>query len=197
MQRRFFRIGFCLAIPLFLAACNDDDLKNVAAISSKQVVLSKDRTLGAELIYSDSARVKAKGYAPVLDKVTPKTGANYMEMPDGLKIDFFDQKMKIASTVTSEYGIRRENERITVLRKNVVVKNAEGNTFTSEELIWDENKRLFYSNQRVKVFKPDGSFQAEGSYFEAPQDFSTYTMRSGGIGQGTISGELLEKETGI
>ncbi|PST84043.1 LPS export ABC transporter periplasmic protein LptC [Pedobacter yulinensis] len=197
MGRALFRFVLAFAVLPVLAACNDDDLKNVGAISSKQVVLSKDRTLGAELIYSDSARVKAKGYAPVLDKVTPKTGANYMEMPDGLKIDFFDQKMKIASTVTSEYGIRRENERITILRRNVVVKNAEGNTFTSEELIWDENKRLFYSNQRVKVFKPDGSFQAEGSYFEAPQDFSTYTMRSGGIGQGSISGELLEKETGL
>ena len=37
---------------LILTSCNDDDLKNASSISSKKVVLSKDRTLGADIIYS-------------------------------------------------------------------------------------------------------------------------------------------------
>ncbi|MCZ4242934.1 hypothetical protein [Pedobacter punctiformis] len=186
MKFRTVLYGLVLGLSLFLTSCGEDDLKKANSVSTKKVILSRDRTLGVDIIYSDSARVKARGVAPILDKVTPSTGGTYQEMIKGVKIDFFNQNGTIDGTLTCDYAMRRDQELKTIFKKNVLVKNNKGDTFSSEELIWDENKKLFYSTQRVYVKGIDGNI-AEGINFEAPQDFSTYKMDSG-------SGELNMKE---
>ncbi|WP_131536216.1 hypothetical protein [Pedobacter nototheniae] len=178
--------GLFLGLSIFLASCGEDDLKKANSVSTKKVTLSRDRTLGVDIIYSDSARVKARGVAPILDKVTPSTGSTYQEMIKGVKIDFYNPTGAIDGTLTCNYAIRLDQELKTTFRKNVVVKNDKGDTFSSEELIWDEAKKIFYSTQRVYVKGADGN-TGDGINFEAPQDFSTYKMDKG-------SGELNMKE---
>jgi len=162
-----------LLLSLLVAACNGDDTKNISVVSAKKITLSKDRTYGMDVIYSDSAHVKARGYAPVYDKVTPSQGDQYNEMPEGVKIDFYDETMRITGSITSKYAINNETSRTTTFRKNVVVVN-DKITFTTEELIWDENKKL-YSSPYGTVVTKDGDL-ITGSQFSAPQDFSSYRI---------------------
>ncbi|MNT86874.1 hypothetical protein D3C72_2272200 [compost metagenome] len=68
-----------------------------------------------------------------------------------------------------------------------MVKNSKGDTFSSQELIWDESKKIFYSNQTVDILSVNGDF-TRARDFKAPQDFSTYEM-----GPGT--GEINSKGT--
>ncbi|MET4082314.1 hypothetical protein ABIB40_002272 [Pedobacter sp. UYP30] len=184
------KIGFLLSVSilmlLFLAGCGSDDLKNVSAISAKKITFSRERTLGVEIIYSDSALVKARGVAPILDKITPSTGGAYQEMIKGVKIDFFAKDGEKDGTLTSDYAIKKDSEQKTTFKKHVVVKNSKGDTFSSEELIWDEAKKLFYSNLPVTVKTTDGN-SVEGMDFEAPQDFSSYKITRG-------SGEVKLKD---
>ena len=178
MNGKTFLYGFLFWLPLFLASCGDDDLKKANAVKNQKIILNRDRTLGVEIIYSDSARVKAKGNAPMMDKVTPSNGGEYQEMVKGVKIDFFNvQTGEIDGTLISDYAIRRSQEQKTIFRKNVIVKNVKGDTFSSEELIWDEAKKIFYSKQKVTVKTIDGNV-LDGVDFQAPQDFSTYTFNS-------------------
>ncbi|WP_421945838.1 hypothetical protein [Pedobacter sp.] len=178
MNSKAFLYGLMLVLPLLLVSCGDDDLKKANAVKNQKLILNRDRTLGVEIIYSDSARVKAKGNAPIMDKVTPSTGGEYQEMIKGVKIDFFNaQTGEIDGTLISDYAIRRSQEQKTIFRKNVIVKNIKGDTFSSEELIWDEAKKIFYSKQKVTVKTIDGNI-LDGVDFEAPQDFSTYTFNS-------------------
>lgn len=171
-----FYLSLLSGVALF--SCGGDDLKNVSSIAADKVTLSKDRTFDVEVIYSDSAKVKAKGYAPILDKVTPSAGAVYSEMPKGVKIYFYDEFMRSKGSITSNYAINKETERVTIFRKNVVVIS-DNMTFTTEELTWDENKRMYFSPEGTVTTK-DGNI-LKGTSFSAPQDFSTYsiTMPSG------------------
>lgn len=163
-----------LATAMFLiSACAGDDLKKVPAIAASKITLSKDRTEGVEIVYSDSAKVKAKGYAPILDKVTPSQGAAYSEMPKGVKIIFYDDFLKEKGSITSDYAINKETEKITIFKKNVVVVN-ETTTFSTEELTWDENKKMYFSPAGT-ISTKDGN-KVTGTSFSAPQDFSTYTI---------------------
>lgn len=172
-------IVFCMAffcvIQLSLSSCGDDDLKKAAKLS-KKISLDTNRTIGVEIIYSDSAKVKAKGFAPVLDKITPANGTIFSEMPKGVKIQFLDENQNITGSITSDYAIMKEAEKLTIFRRNVVVVN-QTLTFNTEELTWDENKRMFFSPRGI-VTKPDGSF-ANAENFSAPQDFSYYNAGSG------------------
>lgn len=178
MKIKTFLYGLILCLPFFLMACGGDDLKNASAVSAAKITLSRDTTKGVEIIYSDSARVKAKGKAPVMVKITDSTGLTSQEMPSGVNIEFFNPNGTIDGTLVSDYAIRKDAQKNTEFRKNVVVKNSKGDTFSSEELIWDELKKKFYSTQRVYVKGADGSI-GEGINFEAPEDFSTYSMDSG------------------
>lgn len=190
MLRSGIKSGFFLLIIvqlLLLSACNDDDLKNAAPISSKKITLTKDRSYGVELIYSDSAIVKAKGFAPILDKVTPSQGGSYNEMPKGVKVEFFNELLKSTGTITSNYAINKELEKLTVFKRNVVVVT-QTITFTTEELTWDENKRMFFSPYGTVTSK-DGSVLT-GTEFSAPQDFSTYKIISAS-GKTMLKGDLV------
>ena len=190
MKRLGIKSGiFIFFLGLFLlASCTDDDLKNASSISSKKVTLSKDRTIGADVIYSDSGFVKAKGYAPILDKVVPATGAMYSEMPKGVKIEFFDQFLRITGSITSDYAINKETERVTIFKKNVVVING-AITFRTEELTWDENKKMYFSPAGV-VTKKDGSV-LNATSFSAPQDFSSYDITQAS-GSTYVKGDLTQ-----
>lgn len=180
---------FCLVLWIFtLVACTDDDLKNTTTISAKKITPSKDRSMGVDVIYSDSAYVKAKGFAPVLDKVTPSIGAIYNEMPKGVKIEFFDKFLKKTGTITSNYAIQKQTEKITIFRKNVIVVS-DNITFTTEELTWDENKKMYYSPYGTVTTK-DGDV-ITGTEFFAPQDFSTYEIIDA-AGTTSIKGDLTQ-----
>lgn len=178
---------FLLFLMQLLSSCNDDDLQNAPAISSKKITLNRDRSYGVEIIYSDSAKVKAKGYAPILDQITPSQGAKYNEMPKGVKIEFFNDLLKSTGTIRSDYAINREIEKITIFRKSVVVVN-EKITFTTEELTWDENKRM-YTSPAGTVTSKDGSV-ITGTEFSAPQDFSTYRIVQA-AGSAYVKGDLI------
>ncbi|RYF15800.1 MAG: hypothetical protein EOO42_16870 [Flavobacteriales bacterium] len=178
MKLKTFLYGSMLGWSIFLTSCGDDDLKKANSVAINKITFTRDRTIGVEVIYSDSARVKAKGNAPIMDKITPSEGAVYQEMPKGVNIDFFNPNGTIDGNLVCDYAIRKDQDKKTEFRKNVVVKNSKGDTFSSQELIWDEIKKIFYSTQRVYVKGADGSV-GEGINFEAPQDFSTYTMESG------------------
>ncbi len=179
-------LSFLTVVMIFFSSCGEDDLKNAAAISSKKITLTKDRSYGVEVIYSDSALVKAKGYAPIYDKVTPSQGTKYNEMPEGVKIEFFDPYLQVTGNITSKYAINNETDQITIFRKNVVVINDQM-TFTTEELTWDEKKRLFYSPNGTVVSKDGTVFT--GAQFSAPQDFSTYTIVKG-AGETYVKGDI-------
>jgi hypothetical protein len=182
------RIAILCLIPLFLNSCNDDDLKKAAEISSKKLVLSKDRSLKVEIVFSDSAVVKAKGYAPMLDQVNPSSGSKYQEMPKGVKITFFDPLQKVTGTIVSDYALRKETEQLTIFKRNVVVVR-DDLTFNTEELTWDQRKRMFFSPRGI-VTRPDGTV-LNAINFSAPEDFSSVDFEQGS-GQTYVKGDLAQ-----
>jgi LPS export ABC transporter protein LptC len=98
-------------------------------------------------------------------------------MPQGIEVVFFDENLKQTSKVTSDYAIRKENQKIVELQRNVVAVNAEGRTFKSEELIWDENLKRFYSNKVVTIITDKATIS--GTSFWATEDFSYYEIKQG------------------
>jgi LPS export ABC transporter protein LptC len=151
---KLYRLAFIAGLLLF-SAC-ENDLKDIQKISAQEVSKPINRTTGLDVIYSDSAKVKFRLTAPLLLQYTDK---NYREMPKGLKIIGFDTKnaMKEESRIVADYGIERQNEKMIELRGNVVATNSKGETFKSDEMIWDQAKKIRYSNKPVQLLFPDGT----------------------------------------
>ncbi len=175
-------------ITLFglISSC-ENDLKDVEEISSKKLLVPVDKSYGVNLLYSDSALVKANLITPQLFHF--RTKDPYYEMTKGITIIFFDDKRKENARITSEYGIWKENQKIIELKKNVVVINPKGETLKSDEVIWDMNKHRFYSNKMVTVVFANGStFYGDG--FWSDEDLFPYNLNQA---RGNIN--VPEKQT--
>lgn len=154
----------------------ENDLKDIQKISAAEVDKPIERYTDVDVIYSDSAKVKAHMTSPLM--IQYKTDKPYTEMPKGVKVIFYDNDLKPSSTITADYAIQREKEKTITLRKNVVGTNAQGDTFSSEELIWDEGTKQIHSDKMVHVKMADGSI-TNGSSFISDENFNHWTMNNG------------------
>lgn len=187
-----------LLIIMLLQACQND-LNQVKQISALEVNTPIDTTKGVELIYSDSAKVKSRVTAILM--LRHNVAQPFYEMPKGVKITFFDDKMNmkgldanpekhILAVVTSDYAITSNNDKLIELRKNVKLVNTEGDIFTTEQLFYDINKKLIYSDKACRFNKADGT-DLEGTSFKSNESFTDYTFANG-HGPIATKGNLLQ-----
>ena len=158
-----------------LTGC-ENDLKDIQKISAAEVNKPIEKYTDVDVIYSDSAKVKGHMTAPVM--INYKVKKPYTEMPKGVKVVFYDNNLQETSTIRADQGVYREEEKLIELHKNVVGTNAKGDTFSSEELIWDQNTRQIHSSQLVHVKMADGSV-ADGTSFVSDENFNHWTMTQG------------------
>jgi len=155
---------------LVLVSC-ENDLEKVSLVTGKQnlpVETSTDLTI----LYSDSARVKVKITTPMLERFN--TEEPYTEMPKGVNVEFYDNELKVNSTLKAKYAMRRDLENVMEARNDVVVVNSKGEKLNTEHLIWDEKSSKIYSKEFVKITTPDKIIYGNG--FEANQDFTNYKI---------------------
>jgi LPS export ABC transporter protein LptC len=171
MLFRKHRILFTLALlSCFLCSC-ENDIGTVDLIT-KKTNLPVETATDIEILYSDSAKIKARLTAPVMEHYT--TPKPYVEMPRGIDLKFYDDSLNTISTLTSNYAINRESEDMMEARNNVVVVNKKGEKLNTEHLIWDQKAKKIYSNEFTKITTKDEILL--GNRFEANEDFTNYKI---------------------
>ena len=140
---------------LAVSAC-ENSLDDIKKIASKEEDKPISRSTGVDVIYSDSARVKAHMTTPLMIDHNDATKP-YTEMPKGVKIIFYDENLQVKGTIVSDYAIRHDKENTIEFRKNVVAANTQGETFKSEELIYDQTAKKLYSNKPVQITMSNGN----------------------------------------
>jgi LPS export ABC transporter protein LptC len=139
---------------LTLSAC-ENSLNDIKKIASKEEDRPISTSTDVDVIYSDSAKVKIQMTAPLMIEVDdPKNP--YREMPKGIKATFYEDDLSVKGTITADYAISKDKENILDFKRNVVVTNAQGQTFKSEELIYDETGKKFYTDKPVEINMGNG-----------------------------------------
>jgi LPS export ABC transporter protein LptC len=157
---------------LLLSAC-ENDIKKVQEISAADVSKPVQSYADVDIIYSDSAKVKGRMFSPLLMQYQGK--APYNEMPKGVKVIFYDKDLNQIGTLTSKYAIQQADSNKIVFRRNVVATNAKGETFKSEELIWDQTAKMMHSTKAVQVTMANGDVM-NGTGFQSDQSLSHWTV---------------------
>lgn len=165
-----------VAVFILVLSCSacENDLKEVERVSSQKIEDPVDVSYGVKVLYSDSAVVKAQLTTPKM--LHFNTENPYYEFPQGGLLIMYDSTRSETQRVKSDYAIQRVNTGITELRKNVVATRADGMTLKSEELIWDENEKRFYSNLPVTIII--NNQVSYGTSFWAKEDFSYFEITS-------------------
>jgi LPS export ABC transporter protein LptC len=158
---------------LLLQAC-ENDLKKVQQLSADQLNMDVDTIHNVDVIYSDSAKVKFRVTAPLLLQYQGKKP--YDLMPKTVNVAVFENMVQTGSIV-ADTGIQSDNNTKIQFRKNVVATNAKGETFKSDELIWDQTTKTIHSNKLVQIHLADGDIM-NGTGFVSDDKMKHWTMKS-------------------
>jgi LPS export ABC transporter protein LptC len=179
----FFTIAF------FIQACTNDVKEVHELTQTSDFPLRLQYNVHYE--YSDSARkqidIKA---AEALDFTDVEPA--YIEFSKGIQVNFYTRTGEQEAFLKANYAKFLPDENLWEARGNVVVINSKKEELNSEELIWDQNQKLIYSTQFVKIITPESILTGEG--FEADQNFSKWKI-TGSSGSIDIDEELEENET--
>ncbi|MDX1627749.1 MAG: LPS export ABC transporter periplasmic protein LptC [Fulvivirga sp.] len=157
-----------IAITALLSCTNTD--QEIDKIQSYDGPLQE--AVNVELYYSKDATVTTKLIA---DKWLQYENGD-QEFPEGIYMEFFDEKGNISSTLRADKAYYFEEEKKYRGRGNVVIKNLEKNQkLETEELFWKPDEELMYTDKFVTITLDREVFMGRG--LEAKQDFSWYVLK--------------------
>jgi len=152
-----------------VASCkftDDEDLKKKVVYKGP---ISQSRDIAT--LYSDSARLQIKLTAPLQMQYENGDGI----YPNGINMTFYDKQGNIANTVRANYGKYDKQKDAYYARGNVIVNNVVKNeTMRTEELHWDKQKRVLFTDKFVTIQTKTDILKGHG--MTANQDFSNWKI---------------------
>ena len=157
-------------------------LVTVASCSSKMESLdnynidetfAEMSTQGLHTKYYSQHRLQTTIDAPVLDQFTT-VKQPYWEFPKGVKVVFYDEKLKAQSSLTSGYAVYYTKKKLWEARNNVEIVNETGTKLNTEQIFGDESGEKVFSVKKVTVTDPDGTVIVGKQGFESDMAFKNY-----------------------
>ena len=96
-------------------------------------------------------------------------------MPKTVNAIIFENNSQ-EGTITADTGIQNDLEKNIQFRKNVVAKNVKGETFKSDELIWNQTTKTVYSNKLVQITMANGDIM-NGTGFVSDANMKHWTIK--------------------
>jgi len=124
-----------------------------------------------EALLTDSAQPKILMKAP--RQIEYENGDRLF--PDGVNIEFFGEKNKQSSVLTARKGkFNRERNIYTVTDNVVILNKEEGKKLNTEELHWNPDKKLIYTDKFVRIETAEELLTGTG--LESSEDFDNYKI---------------------
>jgi LPS export ABC transporter protein LptC len=140
---------------------------------AKDVEMPVSSTKNVEMLYTDSARLRAKVKAPRRDTYLGEK--ERIEFTEGVEVKFYDEDGSESGELKAKYAINNTKTEQMIARNNVqLVNKLEGKRLETEELIWDQKTGRIYSDKFSKITSKQEVIYGDG--FESNQDFSQYRI---------------------
>lgn len=167
----FICIAIWLLLSAFLSSCENTD-KEIKDMNSHG--LGVEEIKNADINYTLGGKAKAKLLSPLMLRV--QVNIPYVEFPNTLHVDFYNDTAGIDSRLDARYGKYLELESKVFLKDSVVVINVLGDTLYCNELWWDRNKtgNEFYTDKPVRIRRKMEIINGTG--MQAAQDFKNWVI---------------------
>ncbi len=163
-----------LAVLFFLFSCTSNKPEEINALPDPQSI-PKIEAEDFNISILDSGVIKYRITAPKMldyDMVEKP----YREFPEGGHIITYATKDVIKSEIKCKYAINHYKDKLWDLRNNVEAVNEDGTVFNTEQLYWDEKKKLIYTDKFIKITQKDKVITGIG--MEASQDMKKYELKN-------------------
>lgn len=164
---------FLVVCFMVFSSCENDLSKLPANGTAKD--LDNDRATDVTFIYSENGKTKAQLHTNEFVG-SENSKPPYIDFLKGVKMDMYDDKLEIESTITARSARYYTQEENVIARDSVVVRNRKGEKLQTEELVWNKKLQRFYTDKFVRITKDDQI--SYGSGLEASQDLSYIKIKN-------------------
>lgn len=173
-----------ILFSMLLAACNNDpeQIKALTTHSTRQ----EDHAHNVTGIYSLDGKVKMRIFAHEFVR-NESTRRPYIDMNNGLKMEFFNDSGMIDNTLTADSSRYYEVQQDFIVWDSVQIVTRKGEQLNTQELIWNNKAQKFFTEQKVRITTPTQILYGTG--MEANSDFSWYQITHP---EGTVQVEKKE-----
>jgi LPS export ABC transporter protein LptC len=172
----FTSISILFLLSVILSSCDTEG--ELKGINNKN--LGVEEIKDADINYTLGGKAKAKLLSPLMLRV--QDTVPYVEFPNKLHVDFFNDSGTVDSRLDALYGKYYESQSKVFLKDSVIIKNILGDTLYCDELWWDRNRvgTEFYTDKPVRIRRKMEIINGIG--MEARQDFKEWhIIQSTGI----------------
>jgi len=180
---KIFRIAVLVSGAAILFFGCENNIQKIKAFSSTENLPLQEAT-NFETLFTDSGEVRFSLKAPKLFRYETD-GKPFVEFTEGIELVKYDANQNIISSITADYAKQFPNEDKWEAKNNVVATNLEGDTLKTEHLIWEEQTEKIYTEEFVKIIRPDQIITGIG--FESDQSLENWRIKNP---KGTIFVEL-------
>jgi len=165
-------IGAAFFTGCFFVSSCENDPREIEALTGKRTEVEVGKNIESYL--SQAGVMKAKLTAPKMLRVLDDTV--YVEFPENLHVDFYNDSLEIETRLDSKYGKYFEKQDKVYLRDSVVVITVSGDTLKSPDLWWDQRTKMFYTDKYARYHTRERIIHG-GRGMEATQDLRTVTFK--------------------
>lgn len=158
-----------VVIVLLVGCTNDlDKIKKITYSPKAPDEVSQNLTI----YFADSGYAKLNIFASHAETYSKP---HITQLKDSLKIDFFDEKGVITTTLTAKFGeVNHDTGKMYVKDSVRLVNHAEKRIMYTSILYWNQSDSTIFTDQNVRLISPKG--KAYGTSLKAKQDFTNYRI---------------------
>lgn len=168
------RIAALFLWAAFLFYGCENNIEKIKTFSAPENLPLQEAT-NFETLFTDSGEVRFFLKAPKLLRFE-SDGKPFVEFPEGIKLVKYDSHQEIISSITADYAKQYEKEQTWEAKNNVVATNAQGDTLQTEHLIWEEKTEKIYTEEFVKIIRPDQIITGIG--FQSDQSLENWRIKN-------------------
>jgi LPS export ABC transporter protein LptC len=169
--RNIFSIVVLLLASVFFSC--ENEMSAVIKLSTKDSIPDISIT-NVKVMQSEMGKIAYELIAPKM--ISYQKLDAYTELPNGLRIIFYDSLMQPKSEITANYGISWDSKNTMEARGNVVIRNFQKNEqLNTESLVYDRNARKVSTNDFVKITTPDRLILGKG--MESDELFDNWAIK--------------------
>ncbi|MBS1781762.1 MAG: LPS export ABC transporter periplasmic protein LptC [Bacteroidetes bacterium] len=136
-------------------------------------VFAEDKADEVVIIFSEDGKVKGRLFATQFI-INEQAKPSFMDARKGLRIESFDDSTNLQSTLTAKYARYYPQQGNILIRDSIIVVNKKGERLQTEELVWNDKLKKFYTGKPVTIKTNTQTMYGDG--LEANQDFTWYQI---------------------
>lgn len=151
-------LSVLLIVSVILSSCErkidtikKDDVLQLPSLTAKN----------STTVFTDSGKVQLIMAFDIMESYS-NVEQPYSEFRSGIKVTFYDGHDEPVGTAFSKYAKYTDKKKLWELKDSVVVINESNDKLETEQLFWDQEKDLIYTDRFIKITSEDQTIMGTG-----------------------------------